>query len=80
VKIRLEYREESDVQREGYWLSMIDEGRTVAFPVELDLFDSMPGGVYELEVSLPPNVRVNMELIRPLKEPTFDPRTPRSLT
>lgn len=76
MKIRLEYREQSDIQPEGYWLSMIDDEKTVAFPVELDLFDSMPGGVHELELSLPPNVRVSMELIRPLREPSFDPRTP----
>lgn len=76
MKIRLEFKEGSAMQPEGYWLSMIDGERTCAFPVMLDLFDSMPGGVHELEVSLPANVRVNMELIWPLREPSFDPRAP----
>jgi hypothetical protein len=76
VKIRLEFREESATSREGYWLSMIDSPMTYRFPVTLDLFDSMPSGVHELEVSLPANVRVNMDLISPLMKPSFDPRTP----
>lgn len=80
MKIRLEFKEESFNGPEGHWLSMIDDGRTYSFPVTLDLFDSMPGGVHDLEVSLPANVRVSMELIHPLMEPSFDPRAPRSLT
>ena len=73
MKVRLEFREESMNGPGGYWLSMIDGPMTYSFPVELDLFDSMPGGVHELEVSLPINVRVSMELIRPLRGLTFDP-------
>lgn len=71
MRVRLEFREASMAAPEGYWLSMIDKGRTVSFPVTLELFDSMPGGVHELEVSLPANVRVTMDLIRPLREISF---------